>query len=358
MSAILQQEAPQNFLDIHSSLSAINTYQLMWFKWAHSFNPLSDKSCKILLLDSLSGWGLWNFAHYIGCGWSHCTAKPKYSISHNLSNEPSSFNKNFCYIFVLHTFQNQTKLPCNVPWCYLNWQRPQRNPVHFYWCQTLHVQRSWNLTLPLSTTVACINDIHSWKQMVPLISLSSWQDKMILPIPSRISHSVVYWRFQKGRICLKLSKSGLDTSNDLDLLECFLIVSLPKVAANHLVDLKWILDQQNIRTEFAIKAAKYPDWYFNELFDGYHIVWYDLLNYNFTQWRIAITKEMIIPLVNWYYTFNPWVKAFIDGNVSKVFSCWKFPCKNCQQTTTQYKGLGLSPEYDFTNTLSMKLLFT
>ncbi len=51
----------------------------------------------------------------------------------------------------------------------------------------------------------------------------------------------------------------LDISDDPDLLECFINLPLPKIAETNPVDFAWIHLQQNIGTELATKAAKYPD---------------------------------------------------------------------------------------------------
>ncbi len=46
ISVILEQEAPCNLKEMHGFLGAVNTYWLMWPKWAHLLKPLSDESGK------------------------------------------------------------------------------------------------------------------------------------------------------------------------------------------------------------------------------------------------------------------------------------------------------------------------
>ncbi len=72
------------------------------------------------------------------------------------------------------------------------------------------------------------------------------------------------------------------------------------MAENNHVDLKWIHNQQNIGTELATKAAKYPKQYINKAIDGCAILCHSLPNEDhLTQWKIALTKEMVVPLIKW-----------------------------------------------------------
>ncbi len=58
---------------------------------------------------------------------------------------------------------------------------------------------------------------------------------------------------------LDFTSRGLDIINDPDLLKCFLNSPLPDIAETNPVNFAWIYAQQNISTELATKAAKYPD---------------------------------------------------------------------------------------------------
>ncbi len=95
---------------------------------------------------------------------------------------------------------------------------------------------------------------------------------------------------------------GLDISDDPGLLECFLNLSLPEVAENYPVDLGWIQEQQNIGNELATTAIKHPDCYLNKTIDWCVILCYSSPNeYCDTQWKIAITKEMVVLLIKWFH---------------------------------------------------------
>ncbi len=93
------------------------------------------------------------------------------------------------------------------------------------------------------------------------------------------------------------------TSNDPDLLKCFLNFPLSNIAVNNPVDLKWIHAQQNMATELVTKAAKYPKQYFNKLIDGCVIACHALPNEDcLTQWNISSTKEIVIPLLKRFHS--------------------------------------------------------
>ncbi len=72
----------------------------------------------------------------------------------------------------------------------------------------------------------------------------------VLPIPLGENAPVVL---------LDFTSKGLNTSNNPDLLECFLNLPLPKLAETNPVNFTWIHTQQNTGTELTTKAAKYPD---------------------------------------------------------------------------------------------------
>ncbi len=46
ISSILEQQLPCNLKEMYGFLGAVNTYQLIWPKWAHLLTLLSDKSGK------------------------------------------------------------------------------------------------------------------------------------------------------------------------------------------------------------------------------------------------------------------------------------------------------------------------
>ncbi len=94
------------------------------------------------------------------------------------------------------------------------------------------------------------------------------------------------------------SSKDLDISNDPDLLKCFLILPLPNFKENNPVDLMWIQMQHIIGTELVIKAAKYLEQYFNKVIDVCAIICHAFHNkYCLTQWKIALTKGRVVPLI-------------------------------------------------------------
>ncbi len=142
-----------------------------------------------------------------------------------------------------------------------------------------------------------------WKSMVLQSSIILTR-KMSLPTHSHVFHVVMFNSSGGECSCCssQLHFQGLNISNDPDLLECFLNLPLTKVAETNPVNFAWIYAQQNTGTELATKAAKYPEQYFNKLIDGHVIVCHALPNENcLTWWKIALTKEMVIPLIKWYH---------------------------------------------------------
>ncbi len=117
----------------------------------------------------------------------------------------------------------------------------------------------------------------------------------VLPIPVGKNSPVVL---------LEFTSKGFSISNDLDLLKCFLNLLLPDFAANNLVYLEWIHPQQNIGTELATKAAKLPTQYFNILIDDHVTVCHVLQNKDhLKQWKIALTKEMVLYVKSGFVPF-------------------------------------------------------
>ncbi len=112
----------------------------------------------------------------------------------------------------------------------------------------------------------------------------------------------------------------------MDLLKCFWTFPCP--AENNPVDLKWIHNQQNIGTELATKTAKYPNLYFSNLIDDGVIVCHALPNEDFLmQWKILLTKEMVISLIYWYHltiqtkNYHPDIRKKVDNfpeNIANV----------------------------------------
>ncbi len=93
--------------------------------------------------------------------------------------------------------------------------------------------------------------------------------------------------------------------------------------------------------------------------DGHAILCYASPNENHhTQWKIVITKEMVVPLIKWYHSilvhrgckqtrmtlqpryYHPDIRCHVD----------KFHCDSCQCIKIPCKGMGLLPECDLTNT--------
>ncbi len=160
-------------------------------------------------------------------------------------------------------------------------------------------------------------------------------------------------------LTLLLYSIGLDISNDPDLLECFLNLPLPDVAETNPDNFAWIHAQKNTGTELATKAAKYPDQYFNKIIDGGIIVCHALPDENhLTQWKIALTKEVVISLIKWYYCIlaHPgWKRSritiqarYYHTDIRKHVNI--FHCDFCQLVKLPHKGMGLLPECNFTNT--------
>ncbi len=120
---------------------------------------------------------------------------------------------------------------------------------------------------------------HSGKKNV-IANTFSWLPCCdVSPIPVGENASVVL---------LDVTSKGLDISNDLDLLECFLNLPLPEIAETNPVNFALIYKQQNTGTELATKAAKNSDQYLNKIIDGCVIFCDALPNEN---WKIALTKK-------------------------------------------------------------------
>ncbi len=89
-------------------------------------------------------------------------------------------------------------------------------------------------------------------------------------------------------VLFDFTSEGLGVSDDPDLLKCFL--NLPNSS---------FTKHQNMGTDVATKTAKYPEQLFNKFIHGCVIVCHALPNKDcLTQWNIALTKEMVIPLIN------------------------------------------------------------
>ncbi len=165
-------------------------------------------------------------------------------------------------------------------------------------------------------------------------------------------------------VLFDFTSKGLDISNNPVLLECFLNLPLLNIAENNPVDLGWIHEQQNIGNELATKTIKHPDHNFDKTLDGHVILCFASPNEGRdTQWKIAITKEMVVPLIKLFHTLlahpgrkcsrmtlqshynHPDMRQQVD----------EFHFDYCQYVKIPCKGMGLLPECDLTNTLWYKV---
>ncbi len=127
----------------------------------------------------------------------------------------------------------------------------------------------------------------------------------------------------------------------------------PSIAENNPVDLKWIKTQQSIGTKLVTKAAWYHKWSFSKIIDNQTIVCHALPNKDcLTQWKIAITKEMVTP---YSILTNSGCKR---SHMTIQARCYhldiqkrvdNFHCNYCQCVKIPCKEMGLLPEYDLTN---------
>ncbi len=135
----------------------------------------------------------------------------------------------------------------------------------------------------------------------------------------------------------------------------------------HPFDIKLIHNQQNTGTKLVINAIKYPDWYVNKLIDGQINMCHVLPNDDcLTKWKIALEKEMIIPLVKWYHTMllhhdskRSWMTIqawYYHPDSRKQID--NFHCDNCQCVKIPCNDMGLLPDCDLTNNNGMKLPLT
>ncbi len=132
------------------------------------------------------------------------------------------------------------------------------------------------------------------------IGLVNWLKPSKITIPWQKNSSPLPWPLRSSTPCFLVQNCS-----------CIIIINinhLPNLAAStqgfvcgrvlaHHVLSPWqekfyIHIQQNRGMELAMKAAKFPGWYFNQLFDGEIIVCHSLPNKDsFTQWKITLTKE-------------------------------------------------------------------
>ncbi len=214
--------------------------------------------------------------------------------------------------------------------------------------------------LPLSTTAAFYDGVHTWKSMSPLSSITLAR-KMSLPTNSHESHTVMCCQFQWGRMLLLSSSISLEyalTSAMSLILKCFLNFPLHGIAENNPVDLKWIINQQNTSIEPTMKAKKCPNQYFNKLLYDHVIVWHALPNEDcLTQWKMALTIEIVLSLIMWFNSilaypgckssrmtiqtryYHPDIRRLVDNFHCDYCQCTKIPTEewdSYQHATSQH----------------------
>ncbi len=119
------------------------------------------------------------------------------------------------------------------------------------------------LTATMSFADDCL-----WKSMIPPSSITLEQN-MWSPTSFHVSHSVMCCQLQWGRMLLSSLTLPFKAFTWAMTITCSSAYStlFPSIAENILVDLEWIQSQQNMGTKYAMKAAIYPEWYFNEIID-------------------------------------------------------------------------------------------
>ncbi len=83
-----------------------------------------------------------------------------------------------------------------------------------------------------------------------------------------------------------------------------------------------------------------------------------------TQWKISITKEMVVPLIKWFHTIlaHPGLKCSRMTLQAHYYhlDIWqqvdKFHCDYFQHVKNPCKGMGWIPEHNLTNTLWYKVV--
>ncbi len=350
-------------------LGAVNTYQLMWPKRAHLLKPLSVKSGKktfrwtpemdqafkimktILAADVLMAYPTHNLPFHIYTDASDYQMgaviiqqkRPVAYWSRKLTETQQNYHtmekELLSIVMVLEEFRSMLLgAELFIYTDHKNLTFANLNCCHVL-CWRLYVEEYGPTIL-----------YHPGKKNVIANTFSRLPRRDVSPIPVGENAPVVL---------LDFTSKGLDISDDPDLLECFLNLPLPELADTNPVDFAWIHTQQNTGTELATKTAKYPDRYFNKLIDGRVIVCHALPNENrLTQWKIALTKEMVLPLIKWYHCIlaHPGRKRSRMTIQARYYhpDIWKqvdnFHCEYCQCVKIPCKGMGLLPDRDLTNT--------
>ncbi len=96
---------------------------------------------------------------------------------------------------------------------------------------------------------------------------------------------------------------GMDSSDDLLLIECFLHLPLFPVQDTNPTDYQWMFTKQNQIDKLVKQKRKFPHRYFNKIFDDKQSICYVEPGEDCgTQRKFALRDSMIRPTLHWFHT--------------------------------------------------------
>ncbi len=95
---------------------------------------------------------------------------------------------------------------------------------------------------------------------------------------------------------------GMDFTNDLLLIKCFLHLPPLAVQDTNSNDYQWIFTKPNKTDKLIKQKLKFPDRYFNKILDDKEIICYAVPgdNHN-TQWKFSLMDSIFWPTIHWFH---------------------------------------------------------
>ncbi len=139
---------------------------------------------------------------------------------------------------------------------------------------------------------------------------------------------------------------------DINATHCYLNLPIDMKEDNPL-DVEKIKEKQNEDNYLQQTATKHPEWYSCKPFDQVtDVLCYTKPGDNPSNWKIALSKELIKPTVKWYHqvTGHPGSKRLYEQIRQRYHNCDlrryidNFNCDYYQKNKLDGKGYGLLPE--------------